>query len=233
MQASEPRVTYTPPPVINRRKPIATYVIAGINVAVYLVEFLLTLFGGPDILYIYGVKNNVMLAYGQWWRLLTCTMLHGGLEHIAMNTFALIIWGRQVEALLGRTRFVLVYLAAGLVGSAASFAFSPANAVGASGAIFGLFGALLIFRTKHKNLFRAIFGMQVIFIIGLNVVMGFTRPGIDNFGHLGGLAGGYLATGALGLLGERGVTLTKTLFACGLAVCFFGLCALGVSRVFG
>jgi rhomboid protease GluP len=89
---------------------------------------------------------------------------------------------------------------AGIMSTTASFAFTAANSLGASGAIYGLFGALLYFRKYDKTLFNRIFGVQVLIFLAVSLFLGFAMPYIDNVGHIGGIAGGYLAARAVGLL---------------------------------
>ena len=112
---------------------------------------------------------------------------------------------------LVKSNTLLVYLLSGLVGSIFSYALSPNPAAGASGAIFGLMGSLLYFRKRKRRLFYRIFGSGLLFIIGINLFYGFVQPGIDNWGHIGGLIGGYLVANALGLYKDRRVDIDKLL----------------------
>ncbi len=222
---------YRPRLYINRKKPIVTYVLIGLTVLIFLADEALNLFAGERWLTLYGIKwNEAIILWRQWWRFVTPLFLHGGLMHIVFNMYALAMWGRHLEALLGRARYIGVYFFAGILGCAASFAFSSAFSVGASGAIFGLFGALLYFRKEHKALFTAVFGMQVLVIIGINIANGFLVSNIDNFGHLGGLAGGFLAACALGLYGQ-GMPMAKRLLYC--AACFAALAGLIIIGYWG
>jgi membrane associated rhomboid family serine protease len=136
------------------------------------------------------------IATGQYWRLVSSMFLHAGVLHIAFNAYALWIFGTVVEQELGRIRLLLIYFATGIVASAASYAFSPSPvivSVGASGAIFGLFGILLSAGRLHHPVdrqSRALVG-QVGFLIVINLVFGFASGGtIDNFAHIGGLVAG-------------------------------------------
>ena len=187
---------------INRRVPVVTYSIAAVTVAAYLVDLLSEWLFGMPMLTLYGAKINAAILAGQWWRLVTPVFLHADFHHILFNMFALLVWGRNLEALLGRARFTAVYFLSGILGCAASFAFSNNMSIGASGAIFGLFGALLYFRREQRALFNAMFGVQVLVIIGINIANGFIVSNIDNFGHIGGLIGGFIACGMTGLFGQ-------------------------------
>ena len=131
--------------------------------------------------------------YGQWWRIVTAAFLHGSLIHIAMNMFALSQVGTVCEWLFGRTRYALVYAIA-LVGAGVAIAyFAPRDVtVGASGAIFGLFGALVAAGLRLGARGRQLVG-QVVPVIGLNLIITFTIPNISVAGHVGGLITGFLA----------------------------------------
>lgn len=131
-----------------------------------------------------------MVLRDEWWRLLTSGFLHYGLIHIAMNMLALWVLGRDLEILLGRVRFIAVYFVSMLGGSAAVFAFGDANTgtAGASGAIYGLMGAILVAVLRLKLNPGAAIG-----IIVINVVLSISLPGISLLGHLGGLVVGALA----------------------------------------
>lgn len=143
-----------------------------------------------------GWKDNILIAQGQYWRLLAATFLHGGIAHLLMNSFSLFVLGPDTERIYGTARFTALYLLAGLSGSIASYAFSAAPSVGASGAIFGLFGGLAVFfySARHvlgefgRSQLRGIFAILLV-----NLLFGLSNPGIDNFGHLGGLLGGLVA----------------------------------------
>jgi membrane associated rhomboid family serine protease len=133
------------------------------------------------------------VAEGEYWRLWTVTLLHGNLLHLFFNMYALYLAGPIVERWYGSLRFLLFYLTCAAAGSVASFAFSgEAPSVGASGAIFGLFGLLLAAGRVHKPVDRSsrMLVSQLGMLILLNIVLGFAIPGIDNAAHLGGLAAG-------------------------------------------
>lgn len=135
---------------------------------------------------VWGAKINPAIRAGEWWRLLTPVLLHGNLLHLATNNFALNSLGPLTERLSGHRRFVAVYVAAGVAGSLASFAFSPAPAVGASGAIFGVGGALAVFFYRHRDYFGKA-SDQVLAQLGqslaLNVGLGFIVSNVDNWGE--------------------------------------------------
>lgn len=186
--------------------PYVTYAILGINIAAWLLMSLVGLFMGWDrnvqLLY-FGAKVNELVVQGEYWRLLTAMFLHIDLLHLFFNSYALYLYGPAVEKLFGKTKFILVYMVSGLMGSLLSYLFSPNPAAGASGAIFGLMGSLLYFRREKRSLFQRIFGPGLLMVIGINLMYGFIQRGIDNWGHIGGLLGGFLAGNALGLYRDR------------------------------
>lgn len=180
-------------------KPMFTRLFIVVQVAMFLV---LEWSGGstnPDVLIHYGAKFNPLIEAGEWWRLLTPMFLHIGFLHLLTNTLALYYLGITVERLYGSLRFLVIYVTAGFFGALASFLFTPSLSAGASGAIFGLFGALLYFGTVYRHLFFRTMGMNVISLIIVNLLFGLLVPGIDNAGHIGGLVGGFLAASVVHL----------------------------------
>lgn len=134
------------------------------------------------------------VAEGQYWRLITAAFLHAGLLHLAMNMYALFLFGPPLEQALGRARFTVLYVVAALGGNAASFAFSSPNqpSLGASGAVFGLFGAFFV---VNRRLGRDSSGLLVLLVV--NLAFSFLVPNIDWRAHVGGLVTGVLIAGVL------------------------------------
>ncbi len=173
--------------------PIVTWVLLGIIVVVFGVE---TIAGGStdtEVLVRMGAKVTALIANGEAWRLFTAMFLHIGFLHLALNGYALIAIGTELERVVGWQRFLVVYLLSGLLGSLASYAFSPSLSAGASGAIFGLIGALAAFFLLHRQQLGT-WGQRrlanIAFLIVANIVLGFSQPSIDNMAHLGGLVAG-------------------------------------------
>ncbi|MBO0692539.1 MAG: rhomboid family intramembrane serine protease [Acidimicrobiaceae bacterium] len=135
----------------------------------------------------------LLIHQGEWYRLITGAFLHANLQHLLFNMFSLAIIGAPSEVLLGRTRFLATYLLAGLGGSVASYLFGSPNivAVGASGAIFGLFGAYFVLARRRGFDLRT-----VSILIVINLVISFADPGVDWLGHLGGLVVGAVVAWA-------------------------------------
>jgi len=180
----------------------ATVALVVINVLVYLV----TVYQGAGVatpggeLYNKGSLIGAAISVnGEWYRLLTAMFLHASLLHLAFNMLALYWLGTIVEQAMGSLRFVLVYFASGLAGSAGALVFTDpfTPTVGASGAIYGIMGALLVLEYRATGTFAG----QAMGLIVLNLALTFLIPNISIGGHLGGLLGGILATFALAQYG--------------------------------
>lgn len=162
---------------------------------------LITLISGAYLLdlvypsfYQYTALFGPLVQSGEIWRLFTVALVHGGLTHLFFNMFSLLVLGNPIEAALGKVRFLVIFFTSLLTGSLASIYLNsyPHISVGASGAIFGLFGAFIAMRRMISEGARDIY-----VIIGLNFVFGFILGGVDWRAHLGGLVGGYLTTALL------------------------------------
>ncbi|CAN5746323.1 hypothetical protein BH18ACT17_BH18ACT17_15660 [soil metagenome] len=198
--------------VANAKATSVTSVLLALMGIGYLLEIAAggagALLGGPGTLDLVRLGASVGLAQlpggdvigiatGQQWRMVTAIFLHGGILHLLMNGYALWIFGPIVEREIGRTRFVLIFLATGLFASAASYAFADAPAqvgVGASGAIFGVVGAFVSYNYRHRELSIAAARLRglVPFLI-LNLILSFSFPLIDWKAHLGGFFAGLVA----------------------------------------
>ncbi|MCG1022645.1 rhomboid family protein [Sutcliffiella horikoshii] len=185
--------------IFQHGKPLFTYLFIFLHLVMF---YLLETNGGsqnPETLVQYGAKYNPAILEGEWWRFFTPIVLHIGVLHLLLNTMALFYLGSAVERIYGNARFLLIYLFAGFAGSLASFVFTSSLSAGASGAIFGCFGALLFVGMTYPKLFFRTMGMNILVLIGINLAIGFTIPGIDNAGHIGGLIGGFLASAVVHL----------------------------------
>lgn len=154
-----------------------------------------------NVLAKFGANNILLVKNGEIYRLLTCAFLHVGLIHLVVNMYSLRVIGPSVEGLIGKGKFVFIYLISAISASLMSLVFVDSNivSVGASGAIFGLMGALLYFGYHYRLYLNDAIKTQIIPVILFNLIMGFMMPGIDNGAHIGGLIGGYLATMAIGI----------------------------------
>jgi len=182
-------------------RPLVTWGIIAANAMV----FLAMLSAGADLwqprdelLLHFGADLGILTRHGQWWRLLTAAFVHIGLIHIGMNMLVLALAGPFVERLLGHAGFLITYLLAGLAGSLASVAWNPTvTSAGASGAIFGVYGAMMGFVVLRRDSIgrqsvRGLLSSAALFI-GYNVVFAMTAGShIDLAAHLGGVAGGFV-----------------------------------------
>ncbi len=186
-----------------RVQPILTQVLIGVNVAVFLLGALLD--GGRalqgrigDVMIDYGLIAKagsgpfaIGVGEGEWYRMITSGFLHYGLIHLLVNMYALWILGQAVEQMAGRTRFGLIYATSLAAGSLGALVLSPgALTAGASGAIYGLMGAIFIAQRAQGIPFR---NSPLLPVLGINLLLTFGLGGISIGGHLGGLAGGALA----------------------------------------
>lgn len=149
----------------------------------------------PDLLLRFGAKYGPAILEGEYWRFLTAIFLHNGLIHLGINSYALYIMGTETERFFGPARYLIIYLLAGIASVIASYLADGRLAVGASGAIFGLVGALAVFFLRNRHVFGAIGRRQLgnlVLVVVVNLVFGFSVSGIDNWAHMGGLAAGLL-----------------------------------------
>ncbi|PIF45257.1 membrane associated rhomboid family serine protease [Chryseobacterium sp. 52] len=174
-----------------------TPIIINLNLLVFIVMviagFGFLSFKGNDLLN-WGANYRPITTDGQWWRLLTNTFMHGGLMHILANMYGLLFVGVFLEPLLGKTKYLLVYLITGILASVTSILWYPASiSIGASGAVFGLYGfflAALLLKVFPPDFGKA-FLLSTLVFVGFNLLMGFTG-GIDNAAHIGGLLSGFI-----------------------------------------
>ena len=176
-------------------KPIVTWILIGLTACFYLAQSLSKWQTGTDILMAFGAKISPYITFRhQYWRLITPVFLHASIMHILFNMYALFTIGPSLENYYGHWDFLRLYLICGFSGNVFSHVFAPkAVSVGASTALFGLIGAQAMFLYKNRRILRNYKkALQNIgFVIVVNLLMGLSG-GIDNWGHLGGLAGGLL-----------------------------------------
>lgn len=181
------------------RAPLTLALLIAIAV-VFVADLVSVYLFGQAVLEHYGESRVDRVMAGQVWRLGTAMFLHAGPLHLLVNAWALYQLGALVEILLGTSRLAAIYFASGLAGSTASVAWDLVTgnqipSVGASGAIFGLLGALIAFLARHRDRLRPearSLLFQLLFWAGLNIFFGFTVEMIDNAAHLGGLAAGLI-----------------------------------------
>jgi membrane associated rhomboid family serine protease len=201
---------------------IVTKVLVGLNVGIYLAELAMgsTINADRGTIFDHGALAGPLVAQGDWWRLITAAFLHYGPIHLGMNMLALWWLGAPVEMALGHLRFLMLYIVAGLAGSAGALLLTPNTfTVGASGAIFGILGAGAVLEYKATGHL----GGSYLTLIIVNLAFTFAVPGISVGGHLGGLVAGAL--GALAFTGSgrervafRDVGLSQVLALVGIGV---------------
>jgi rhomboid protease GluP len=188
--------------VFKMKKPVITPILIAINLIIFLAMYLfgngsdnaetLVKFGAmvPDLVN----KNN------EYFRLITSGFLHVGIFHLFFNMYALYVIGPQIESFFGKYKFIAIYLVSLIVGNLMSLIFlSNFISAGASGAIFGLLGSLLYFGYHYRIYLGSVIKSQVMPLIIINLLIGFSLPGINNFAHIGGLIGGILISMAVGV----------------------------------
>ena len=176
--------------VFSPKKPVVTYALIIINLFVFLFPMF---YGNTEQVYNLFASYGPFVKMGEYYRLLTAAFLHANIAHLIFNMYALWIIGMQLESFIGRWRYLVVYLFSAITGSLLSVIVTPdAVSVGASGAIFGLLGALLYFGYHYRVYLGTVIKSQIIPLIVINLLLGFMVPGIDNAAHIGGLIGGAL-----------------------------------------
>ena len=183
--------------VFKSKYPYLTIFLIIVNCIFYFIPFLMGEYN--NIINMYCVHGPSIRA-GDYYRLLTGMFLHGSLMHLALNCYSIYIIGAQVESFLGKAKFAVIYFFSGITGALLSITLNGSvGSVGASGAIFGLMGALLYFGYYYRVYLGNVVKSQILPLILINLFSGFILPGIDNFAHIGGLVGGVIITIALGI----------------------------------
>jgi membrane associated rhomboid family serine protease len=199
---------YTKSSMARLNRPLVTRVIIAVNVAVYVAGFVYesrNALSGRGGFALDGGLFGPSVADGEWYRLVTSGFLHAGLVHLGLNMYLLYLLGSSLEPALGRARFLAVYFTSLLCGSLGVILLQPeALTVGASGAVFGLMGALFVLaRARGIDPWSSGIGSLIV----VNMIFTFAIPGISIGGHVGGLAGGmasaWLLEGTRNLAGKQ------------------------------
>lgn len=187
--------------IFSFKKPIVTYILIFICILVFILMYVLGN-GSTDnyTLLVFGANVDTLTKNGDYYRLFTSMFLHIGILHLLCNMYSLYIIGKEVENVFGKVKYLIIYLLSGIAGSILSLAFNHNTiCAGASGAIFGLLGALLYFGYYYRTYLGVTLTRSIIPVIVLNLIIGFTSSGIDNAAHIGGLVGGILIAMAVGV----------------------------------
>ncbi len=211
--------------IFSAKKPIITYLIIIMCIIMFLVSS-----GYSENFYVlvkYGAINSELVRGGEIYRLITYMFLHAGILHIVLNMYSLYIVGPRVEDFFGKWKFALIYLFSGIGSGLLSIGLGNYTSVGASGAIFGLFGALIYFGNSYRGYIGALVKSQVVPIVIYNLLMGFFIPGIDMWGHVGGLISGIITANMLGTIENKKYDIKNII----LFIVYFGfLIYLGIFR---
>lgn len=179
--------------VFKVKRPYITYALLVINVIIFfLVHW------NPQLL------NNLVLLKninGEYYRIITAAFTHYDIFHLLFNMYALYVIGSQIESFFGKKKYMIIYLFSIITSGLMSITFMPNNgaSLGASGAIFGLFGSLIYFGYHYRLYLGTVLRSQVIPLIIFNLLLGFMITGVDNAAHIGGLIGGILISMACGV----------------------------------
>ncbi len=217
--------------VFAPKVPYVTYIIIAINILIYLIGIMISpegLFDANKLSILLFGNLKAAIVSGEYYRLFTSAFIHANIYHIAFNMYALWILGKEAESYFGRGKFLIIYILSALASSLLSTLLNTGYSVGASGAIFGLLGALLYFGYNYRAYLGNTLINQILPVILINLFLGFTISSVDNFGHIGGLIGGFLASMAVGVTTKdgktnntNGIILTIMLFAFLIFMNFF------------
>ena len=212
---------------VDRRATPVTWTVIALNAAIFIAGEVFPSFGNE--LFQRAAQHPILVDNGEWWRLLTATFLHGSVLHILFNMYALWLFGPVLERRFGALSFASLYLAAGVAGGMLyQLMGSNAWAVGASGAIFGLLGALLTasYRQRHTRAGAAVFG-QLLVLLVINLALPLFVPNIAWQAHVGGLAAGGLVGAAWDRLPRtKGSAWKRAAVALGVGVACLAVAAL-------
>ena len=186
--------------VFKIKKPIITYSIIAINIIVFILMYILG--NGstdPYTLIKFGANYRGSVINHEFYRLITCAFIHIGFMHLTLNTYSLYVIGVQLESYFGKLKYIIIYLFSAITASLMSVILTDSISAGASGALFGLLGALLYFGYHYRVFLGGVLKSQIIPLIIVNLAFGFMMSGIDNAAHIGGLIGGFLIAMAVGV----------------------------------
>jgi len=171
-----------------------SYLLIALSIIIFGLQNITEWLSGYDLLLFYGAKINQFILQGDFWRFLTPAFLHGSIIHLSFNMYAIYSIGPSLERKYGSTSFILLYVISAIFGNVISFLISPHVSLGSSTALFGLIAAQGVYIYKNRYLLGSAAKpllTNILFMIAINLFLGLS-PGIDNWGHMGGLVGGFL-----------------------------------------
>lgn len=176
-----------------------TYYLVAINILVFIgIHITNVLISDNWFVYNFAKITYNISINKEYYRLFTSTFMHQSITHLLFNCSAIIILGKPIEAIFGKSKLLLIFIIAGLFGSLSSFIFSSSISIGSSGGVFGYFGVHLYLFLKKPSKYKEIFGRDMLILLVLNVIIGFSMPNIDFYAHFGGILGGFLISLSLG-----------------------------------
>ncbi len=183
---------------------VFSYALIAINIIIFIINNILLRNNYTDLF----CMNAGFIRAGEFWRLITAAFFHVDIIHLACNMYALYILGEQIETTLGKKKLLFIYFVSAIIGNLLSGVINGAQvtSIGASGAIFGLMGAMLYFGYHYRLYLGNVVISNVVPIIIINLALGFASSAIDNWAHIGGLIGGILATMIVGVEGKSDKT---------------------------
>ena len=202
--------------IFSSKRPVVTYVLIALCVIMFMVSS-----GGTDVMKLvqFGANYGPLVKDGEIYRLVTSMFLHGGMVHIVCNMYSLYVIGPKAEDFYGKWKFLVIYILSGISGGLLSVAMNDnVVSIGASGAIFGLFGALIYMGYNHRNYLGSMVRSQIIPIVIYNLLIGFFISGIDMWGHIGGLIGGLVISYIVGTIDNKEYNFSNIL----LGLLYFG-----------
>lgn len=182
--------------VFSKKRIIITYILIAINVIIYF----LSVAGILDVS-LFSMNGYSVSDKHEWWRIITSMFFHGSIIHLFCNMYSLYVLGTELETVMGKVKYLVVYLISGITSSLLSGVINgpSISSIGASGAIFGLAISLLYFGNHYRLYLSNVFTSQLVPVIILNLLIGFIFPYIDNWAHIGGLVGGLFASMMVGI----------------------------------
>lgn len=209
------------------KTPVVTYTLIAINILIFLLGIIFNM--QDALINLFANYGPLVTENHQYYRLFTSMFMHANFLHIAFNMYALYLLGSQAEGFFGKTKFLTIYILSGLSGSLLSILLNQgAVSVGASGAIFGILGALLYFGFNYRVYLGNTLIKEILPIILINLAFGFAITGVDNYAHIGGLVGGLTTAMATGFITRtdkqdriNGIIITILLFGFLIFMNFF------------
>ena len=199
----------------KKKRIVVTYALIVLNIIIYFLSM-----SGIIDLNLFAMNGALVSDNHEWWRIITSMFFHGSIIHLFCNMYSLYVIGVELETVIGKWKFMAVYLISGIVSSLLSGVINGEliYSIGASGAIFGLMASLLYFGNHYRLYLSNIMTHQLVPIILINLAIGFSLPYIDNWAHIGGLVGGLFSSMIVGIEGKtdkkdtiNGIILTTIL----------------------